>query len=51
MSLVVSSVGEVIILAIMVGILKGVKGDAFVDNNTRAFSILLAFSGATWCKS
>lgn len=35
----------------MVGILKAVKSDQSTENNTRAFSILLAFSGGVWCKS
>jgi len=48
MSLVVSSIGEVIILAIMVGILKGINADASVDNNTRGFSAIIAFSAAAW---
>ncbi|KAF8627990.1 hypothetical protein AX15_004117 [Amanita polypyramis BW_CC] len=44
----ISSVGEVIILVIMVGILKGLKSDASVKNNTKAFSVLIAFSGGVW---
>ncbi|KAI0255030.1 MFS general substrate transporter [Lactifluus subvellereus] len=47
-SLVVSSAGEVVILLIMVGILKALKSDANVENNTRAFSVLIAFSGGMW---
>jgi len=47
-SFAVSSAGEIVILAIMVGILKGVKSDASVENNTKAFSILIAFSGGVW---
>ena len=51
MSLVVSSAGEVVILAIMVGILKGINADASVENNTRGFSAIIAFSAAAWRKS
>ena len=47
----VSLVGEVIILAIIVGILKAVKSEETTENNTRAFSILLAFSGGIWRES
>lgn len=47
----VCSSGEVIILVIMVGILKAVKSDQSTENNTRAFSILLAFAGGMWRKS
>jgi MFS-type transporter involved in bile tolerance (Atg22 family) len=48
MSFTISSLGEIIVLAIMVGILKGVKSDDSTENNTKAFSILIAFSGAVW---
>ena len=48
-SFTVSSVGEVVILAIIVGILKGIKSDASVENNTKAFSVLIAFSGGVFC--
>ncbi|KAG6824155.1 hypothetical protein H0H92_007831, partial [Tricholoma furcatifolium] len=47
-SFTVCSVGEVVILAVMVGILKGIKSDESTDNNTKAFSVLIAFSGAVW---
>ena len=40
--------GEIIILAVMVGILKGIKADASTENNTKAFSVLIAFSGGVW---
>ncbi|KAJ7018600.1 MFS general substrate transporter [Mycena alexandri] len=43
-----ASVAEIIVLAIMVGILKAVKSDESTANNTKAFSILIAFSGAVW---
>ena len=48
MSFTICSVGEVLILAIMVGILKGVKSDESTENNTKAFSILIAFAGGVW---
>jgi MFS-type transporter involved in bile tolerance (Atg22 family) len=48
MSFVVCNAGEVVILAIMVGILKAVNSDAGTEQNTRAFSILIAFSAAAW---
>ncbi|KAI0067287.1 MFS general substrate transporter [Artomyces pyxidatus] len=47
-SFAVCSAGEVLILAIMVGILKGLKSDESVENNTKAFSVLIAFSGGVW---
>lgn len=34
----------------MVGILEGMKAGESTENNTRAFSALIAFSGAVWCK-
>jgi len=48
-SFAISSAGEVLILAVIVGILKAVKSDASVQNNTKAFSVLLAFTGGVWC--
>ncbi|CAO3697182.1 unnamed protein product [Umbelopsis ramanniana] len=48
MSFVICNAGEVIILAIMVGILKAVNSDAGVEQNTQAFSILIAFSAGCW---
>lgn len=48
-SFVVSSVGEVFILGIMIGILRADKSGVSVENNTMAFSVLLAFSGGVWC--
>lgn len=32
----------------MVGILKGLKSDTSTENNTKAFSVLIAFSGGVW---
>lgn len=48
MSFAVCSLGEVIILAVMVGILKSLKSDENTENNTKAFSVLIAFSGGIW---
>ncbi|KXN91649.1 Autophagy-related protein 22 [Leucoagaricus sp. SymC.cos] len=47
-SFTVCSTGEIIILAIMVGILRAIKSDESTENNTHAFSVLLAFSGGVW---
>ena len=47
-SFAVASVGELVILAVMVGVLKGLKSDESTANNTKAFSVLIAFSGAVW---
>lgn len=47
-SFAVCSAGEIVVLAIMVGILKAMKSDASTENNTRAFSVLIAFSGGIW---
>lgn len=47
-SFAVSSVGEVLILTVMVGILKALKADFSTENNTKAFSVLIAFSGGVW---
>ncbi|KAF9267955.1 MFS general substrate transporter [Marasmius fiardii PR-910] len=47
-SFTVCSVGEILILAIMVGILKGLKSDESTENNTKAFSVLIAFAGGVW---
>lgn len=33
----------------MVGILKALRTDDSAENNTHAFSILIAFSGGIWC--
>jgi len=34
----------------MVGILKGLHSEESTENNTKAFSVLIAFSGAVWRK-
>jgi hypothetical protein len=47
-SFAVSSAGEIVILALMVGILKGLKSEDSTENNTKAFSVLIAFSGGVW---
>ena len=48
-SFAVCSAGEILILVVMVGILKGLKSDESTENNTKAFSVLIAFSGGVWC--
>ncbi|KAG1821615.1 autophagy-related protein 22-like protein [Suillus subaureus] len=47
-SFAVSSLGEILILVVMVGILEGLKAGSSTANNTKAFSVLIAFSGALW---
>jgi hypothetical protein len=44
-----SSAFQVLILAIMVGILKAVKSDTSVEKNTKAFNVLLTFCGGALC--
>ncbi|KAL5495951.1 hypothetical protein ACEPAH_3183, partial [Sanghuangporus vaninii] len=44
----ICSMGEILILAVMVGILKALKSDESTENNTKAFSVLIAFSGGVW---
>jgi hypothetical protein len=47
-SFAVCSAGEIVILAIMIGILKGLKSDEGTENNTKAFSVIIAFTGGVW---
>lgn len=47
-SFAVQSVGEILILVVMVGILEGLHSSASTENNTKAFSVLIAFSGGVW---
>ncbi|KAJ3720826.1 MFS general substrate transporter [Lentinula guzmanii] len=47
-SFTIQSLGEVLILAVMVGILKGLNSDSSTEANTMAFSVLIAFSGGVW---
>ncbi|KAG6818994.1 hypothetical protein H0H93_016555 [Arthromyces matolae] len=47
-SFAVCSVGEVIIIAVMVGLLKALKSEESTENNTKAFSVLIAFAGGVW---
>ncbi|KAM0252332.1 hypothetical protein ACHAQJ_007770 [Trichoderma viride] len=44
----IQSVGEVIILAIIVGIMFGLKVDDSVDNNNWGLSVLIAFATGVW---
>ncbi|TRM55246.1 autophagy-related protein 22-like protein [Schizophyllum amplum] len=48
LSFTVCSVGEIVVLAIMVGIVKGLKADESTESNTKAFSVLIAFAGGIW---
>ena len=34
----------------MVGILSALHAEDSVENNTRAFSVLIAFTGGVWCE-
>lgn len=47
-SFTICSIGELVLLAIMVGILKGIHSSDSVEQNTKALSITVAFSGAAW---
>ncbi|KAJ8587711.1 MFS general substrate transporter [Rhizopogon salebrosus TDB-379] len=47
-SFTVSSLGEILILILMVGIIEGLNAGDSTANNTKAFSVLIAFSGAVW---
>ncbi|KAG8761940.1 hypothetical protein FRC11_012091 [Ceratobasidium sp. 423] len=47
-SFAVCSAGEIILLAIMVGMLKGMHADSSPQANTKAFSALIALSGGFW---
>jgi hypothetical protein len=47
-SFAICSAGEILILAVMVGIVKGLHAGDSTENNTRAFSVLCAFSGGVW---
>ncbi|KAI0156580.1 autophagy-related protein 22-like protein [Xylariaceae sp. FL1272] len=44
----IQSVGEIVILAIIVGILFGVKANASTENNNLGQSVLIAFSTGVW---
>ncbi|PTB41575.1 uncharacterized protein TrAFT101_009816 [Trichoderma asperellum] len=44
----IQSVGEVVILAIIVGIMFGVKVDDSTENNNWGLSVLIAFATAVW---
>ncbi|KAF8318364.1 MFS general substrate transporter [Clavulina sp. PMI_390] len=44
----IQSASELVILAVMVGILKALHSDESTENNTKAFSVLIAFSGGVW---
>lgn len=47
-SFAVCSAGEILILAVMVGIVKAMHAEDSTENNTKTFSVLTAFSGGVW---
>lgn len=47
----VCSAGELVILAVLAGILVGIHADRDTESNTRAFSIVCAYSAGVWSKS
>ncbi|KAG8706466.1 hypothetical protein FRC09_002395 [Ceratobasidium sp. 395] len=47
-SFTISSAGEILLLAVMVGVLKGLHSDSSTEANTKAFSVLIALSGGFW---
>ena len=46
----VCSAGELVILAVLAGILVGIHADRDTESNTRAFSIVCAYSAGVWSK-
>lgn len=48
MSFTICSAGEIVILAILLGILYGIHANDSVESNTKALSVAVAFSGACW---
>ena len=48
MAFYVQSCGEIIILAVIVGVLYGVNVRASQDNNNWGLSVLIAFATGTW---
>ncbi len=47
----VCSAGELVVLAILAGILIGINSNADTESNTRALSIVCAYSAAVWSMS
>ncbi|KAG8744144.1 hypothetical protein FRC10_010713 [Ceratobasidium sp. 414] len=47
-SFTICSAGEILLLAVMVGMLKGMHSDSGTEANTKAFSALIALSGGFW---
>ncbi|KAG8701865.1 hypothetical protein FRC09_005087 [Ceratobasidium sp. 395] len=47
-SFTICSAGEILLLAVMVGVLKGLHSDSSTEANTKAFSVLIALSGGFW---
>ncbi|KAM0788003.1 hypothetical protein ACM66B_006203 [Microbotryomycetes sp. NB124-2] len=44
----VCSVGEIVVIAVLIGILFGVHANDSVESNTKALSTVIAYSGAVW---
>jgi hypothetical protein len=48
MAFAVCSCGEIVVLAILVGILFALNSDASTEANTKALSVVCAYAGAVW---
>ena len=48
MAFYIQSLGEIVILAVIVGVLYGVNVNASVDNNNYGLSVLIAFATGGW---
>ena len=48
MAFYIQSLGEVVILAVIVGVLFGVNVNASVENNNYGLSVLIAFATGVW---
>lgn len=46
----VCSMGELVVLAILAGILQGIVVPGDTDSNTRALSVVCAYSAGVWSK-
>ena len=47
----VCSIGEIVVLAILAGILQGIIREGDADSNTRALSVVCAYSAGVWSES
>ena len=48
MAFYIQSLGEILILAVIVGVMYGVNVDASVANNNYGLSVLIAFATGVW---